>query len=73
MQIEGNTDNVGDDNKNLKLSQDRAAAVKKYLVNKGIAEDRLTAIGFGETRPIADNKTAAGRSKNRRVDLKAEY
>ena len=73
MQIEGNTDNVGDDNKNLKLSQDRAAAVKKYLVSKGIAEDRLTSIGFGETRPIADNKTAAGRAQNRRVDLKAEY
>jgi len=73
MQIEGNTDNVGDDNKNLKLSQDRAEAVKKYLVSKGIAADRLTAIGFGETKPIEDNKTAAGRAKNRRVDLKAEY
>jgi outer membrane protein OmpA-like peptidoglycan-associated protein len=73
MQIEGNTDNVGNDDKNLKLSQDRAAAVKKYLVSKGIAEDRLTAVGFGENKPIADNKTAAGRAQNRRVDLKAEY
>jgi OmpA-OmpF porin, OOP family len=73
LQVEGNTDNVGDDKKNLKLSQDRAAAVKKYLVNKGIAEDRLSAVGFGETKPIADNKTAAGRAQNRRVDLKAEY
>jgi len=73
MQIEGNTDNVGDENKNLKLSQDRAAAVKKYLINKGIAEDRLTAVGYGETKPIADNKTSKGRAENRRVDLKSEY
>lgn len=73
MSIEGNTDNVGNDDKNLKLSQDRAEAVKKYLVNKGIAADRLTAVGYGETRPIADNKTEKGRAENRRVDLKAEY
>jgi outer membrane protein OmpA-like peptidoglycan-associated protein len=73
MQIEGNTDDVGNDDKNLKLSQDRAAAVKKYLVSKGIAEDRLSAVGYGETKPIADNKTAKGKAENRRVDLKAEY
>lgn len=73
MQIEGNTDNVGNDEFNLKLSQARAEAVKKYLVGKGIAEDRLTAVGYGETKPIADNKTAAGKAQNRRVDLKAEY
>jgi len=73
MQIEGNTDNVGDDNRNLKLSQARAEAVKKYLISKGISEDRLTAVGYGETKPIADNKTAAGKAQNRRVDLKAEY
>lgn len=73
MQIEGNTDNVGKDEFNLKLSQDRAEAVKKYLVGKGIPADRLTAVGYGETKPIEDNKTAAGRAKNRRVDLKAEY
>lgn len=73
MNIEGNTDNVGAGDKNLKLSQDRAAAVKKYLVSKGIEGDRLKAVGFGETKPIADNKTLKGRVENRRVDLRAEY
>lgn len=73
LKIEGNTDNVGADDKNMKLSQDRANAVKKYLEDKGIAADRLTAIGYGETKPIADNKTAEGRAQNRRVDLNTEY
>jgi len=73
IRIEGNTDDVGSDEKNLLLSQQRADAVKKYLIGKGIAAERLTAIGYGETKPIADNKTAAGRSQNRRVDLVTEY
>lgn len=73
LKIEGNTDNVGNDESNLKLSQDRANAVKKYLENKGIAAGRLTAIGNGEHKPVADNATSAGRAENRRVDLTTEY
>ena len=72
MTIEGHTDNVGNDAFNMKLSKDRAASVKNYFVSKGISSDRLTTDGFGETKPVASNKTAAGRAKNRRVamDLK---
>ncbi|GAM08085.1 outer membrane porin F [Geobacter sp. OR-1] len=66
--IEGHTDDVGDADMNKKLSQRRADSVMKYLVDKyGIEKDRLTAIGYGEERPIADNKTADGRQKNRRT------
>ena len=61
------------DDFNLKLSQDRANAVKKYLENKGIAAERLSAIGNGENKPLADNKTEKGRAENRRVDLTTEY
>lgn len=71
--IEGHTDNVGDDNYNMELSQKRTEAVKEYLMSKGILEARITAKGYGETKPIADNKTASGRSKNRRVELKTSY
>ncbi|UAY51222.1 OmpA family protein [Ferruginibacter albus] len=71
--IKGYTDNVGDDDYNLKLSQKRTESVKKYLIQKGIAESRLTATGFGETNPIADNKTSLGRAKNRRVELETTY
>jgi outer membrane protein OmpA-like peptidoglycan-associated protein len=73
LSIEGHTDDKGDDAYNLTLSQKRADAVKKYLIAKGIAESRLTSIGYGETKPIADNKTSMGRTKNRRVELKASY
>jgi OmpA-OmpF porin, OOP family len=73
LSIEGHTDNVGTDEYNHKLSHDRAASVKNYLISKGIDETRLTSVGFGETQPIADNKTAAGRAKNRRVVMKVEY
>jgi len=67
--IEGNTDNVGSPAYNQKLSERRANAVKKYLIEKhGIAANRLSSKGFGETKPIDSNKTAEGRSKNRRVD-----
>jgi outer membrane protein OmpA-like peptidoglycan-associated protein len=71
--IEGHTDNAGDDAKNMTLSANRAEAVKTYLVNKGISADRITTEGFGETMPIADNTTAAGRTKNRRVEIKVMY
>jgi len=67
--IEGNTDNVGSPAYNQKLSERRANAVKNYLTEKhGIAANRLSAKGFGETKPVDTNKTAEGRSKNRRVD-----
>lgn len=69
VRIEGHTDNKGDPLRNLKLSQSRAEAVVKYLVGKGIAADRLDAAGFGEQRPLADNKTEDGRAQNRRVEF----
>ena len=68
--IDGHTDNVGSDEMNQKLSDNRAATVKNYFISKGIAESRITSAGHGETMPIADNKTAAGRQKNRRVEMK---
>lgn len=69
VEVAGYTDSKGKDQYNLKLSQRRAEAVRAYLISKGIAADRLTAKGFGETKPVADNKTAEGRFKNRRVEL----
>ena len=71
--IEGHADSQGEDAFNLTLSQKRTESVKEYLMGKGIMESRLTAIGFGETQPIADNNTALGRAKNRRVVLKTSY
>lgn len=70
VQIGGHTDNVGKPADNLKLSQDRANAVVKYLVSKGIAATRLTAKGFGETVPVAPNTTEEARAQNRRTELK---
>jgi len=67
--IEGYTDSSGRTETNLELSQRRAAAVKQALVGRGINPTRLTAEGFGEARPIADNTTAAGRRENRRVEI----
>jgi outer membrane protein OmpA-like peptidoglycan-associated protein len=67
--VEGHTDNVGSAAKNLKLSDQRAHAVREYLVTAGIAGDHLTAIGRGEADPVAPNKTASGRQQNRRVEL----
>jgi outer membrane protein OmpA-like peptidoglycan-associated protein len=70
VQVDGHTDNVGNPENNKKLSQDRAEAVVKYLVEKkGVDAKRLSAKGFGDTQPIADNKTEQGRAKNRRVDF----
>ena len=69
VQVEGHTDDKGNDAYNLKLSQSRADAVKLYLVNRGIPAERLVAVGFGETRPIETNQTEDGRSANRRVEF----
>jgi len=73
LAIDGHTDNVGTDEKNQILSDNRAASVKAYIVSKGIDESRITSAGHGETMPIADNKTAAGRQKNRRSELVMSY
>jgi outer membrane protein OmpA-like peptidoglycan-associated protein len=69
IEIGGHTDNQGDKDANLKLSQDRAASVRTYLVKSGIEEDRLTSQGYGDTKPIAPNMTAKGRELNRRVEF----
>lgn len=73
LQIEGHTDSTAGDKYNINLSQLRAEAVKIYLINKGISETRLTALGFGDGKPIASNATSSGRAKNRRVELKTSY
>ena len=65
----GHTDSIGSDAYNQRLSERRAAAVKEYLVSKGIPASKITTIGKGESQPVATNKTAEGRQKNRRVDI----
>jgi OOP family OmpA-OmpF porin len=65
----GHTDSVGTDTYNQKLSVRRAEAVKAYLVSKGIEKNRVYTEGKGEKQPVADNKTAEGRAKNRRVEI----
>jgi outer membrane protein OmpA-like peptidoglycan-associated protein len=69
VQIAGYTDSSGDPDQNRALSQARADAVRQYLIDKGIAPERLTAIGYGPDKPLFDNATAAGRAKNRRVEF----
>lgn len=69
IQVEGHTDDRGSDTSNKKLSQRRAASVRKYLIGKGVSGDRLEAIGYGEETPIATNDTNEGRSTNRRVEF----
>ena len=70
LEISGHTDSVGKADYNRDLSQRRADSVKTYFIGKGIDASRLTAVGYGMDRPIADNKTEAGRSKNRRTEFK---
>jgi len=67
--VEGHTDSVGGDEYNMKLSENRANSVRTYLVSQGLGSESVTAQGFGKTRPVADNQTAAGRQQNRRVEL----
>jgi outer membrane protein OmpA-like peptidoglycan-associated protein len=69
VQVSGHTDSRGSAALNKRLSQARATSVKNYLIEKGVAADRLTAVGYGPSRPIASNKTEAGRAQNRRVEL----
>lgn len=73
ISVEGHTDNVGKPENNLKLSARRAQAVKNYLIKKGIAESRISAQGFGDSKPLAPNTTPQGRAKNRRVELHLNY
>jgi OmpA-OmpF porin, OOP family len=73
LEINGHTDDVGKDEMNLELSQKRADAVKTYLTEKGIEASRMTAKGYGETMPVADNKTSDGRALNRRVEFKVVF
>ncbi len=69
IEIQGHTDNVGSNESNLKLSQDRAESVRSYLLSKKIPTNRVTSVGFGETRPIATNDTEEGKAQNRRVEF----
>lgn len=72
IELAGHTDNVGDDENNMKLSQARVESVKSYLVERGIDARRMNAKGYGELQPIADNATPEGRQANRRVELEVK-
>jgi outer membrane protein OmpA-like peptidoglycan-associated protein len=69
VEVGGHTDNTGSKATNTRLSTARAKAVMDYLISKGVDKSRLTAVGYGPTKPVADNKTVAGRAANRRVEL----
>jgi OmpA-OmpF porin, OOP family len=72
VMVEGNTDSVGTDAYNQGLSERRAESVRSHLIGRGVSASRLTAVGYGETRPIASNDTEEGRALNRRVELKTQ-
>ena len=69
LSVEGHTDDVGTEESNLILSENRAAAVVEAIVAGGIDKSRLSKAGYGESKPIADNSTEEGRAQNRRVEL----
>jgi len=69
LQVEGYTDNIGSDEYNQKLSEERATTVKDYLASQSVPETNITAAGYGKSNPIADNSTNSGRAQNRRVEL----
>ena len=72
VEIQGYTDNIGSETYNKKLAQKRADVVKNYLTSKGVSESRLRTVSFGESNPVADNKTADGRALNRRIEFKIQ-
>jgi outer membrane protein OmpA-like peptidoglycan-associated protein len=69
LQVEGYTDSVGNDDFNQKLSENRADAVKNFLITQGVQQDNISSTGYGKAKPVADNSTAGGRAQNRRVQL----
>ncbi|HNC97874.1 MAG TPA: OmpA family protein, partial [Myxococcota bacterium] len=69
LEVAGHTDSDGNDNFNLELSQRRVEAVLQYLVARGVAPERLVAKGYGESRPVANNRSPDGKAKNRRVEF----
>jgi len=71
LDVSGHTDSIGTDAYNQKLSERRANSVKSYLVKKGVAADRIVAVGMGESMPVASNKTKSGRADNRRVEIRS--
>jgi OOP family OmpA-OmpF porin len=72
VELEGHTDSIGGDKYNQGLSERRAGSVQTYLTKNGVDASRITTRGFGETKPIADNKTKDGRAKNRRVEIRVQ-
>ncbi len=72
IEIGGHTDSSGSDDYNLRLSQARASSVMSYLITNGIDATRLTAVGYGENNPIADNESTGGMAKNRRIEFNVE-
>jgi OmpA-OmpF porin, OOP family len=69
IELSGHTDNVGGNELNQKLSQDRADSVREYFIGKGIEPDRVASKGYGETKPVATNDNDEGRQRNRRVEF----
>jgi len=69
VSVEGHTDAIGSAAYNERLSVRRAEAVFRYLVNHGVSPDRMEVVGYGKSRPVADNETESGRAQNRRVEL----
>ena len=72
VNLSGHTDSIGTERYNQSLSERRANSARDYLAKKGVDSSRISAQGFGETKPIADNKTKEGRAKNRRVEIKVQ-
>ena len=70
VEIEGHTSSEGSEELNQKLSEDRANSVRNYMISKGIAAERVTAVGYGPSKPKADNSSEAGRKANRRIEIR---